>query len=240
MKRYDFSRPRPNPWGKVGAGRHDTSGEGSYRNYIFFEVGGSRLARFELDGTTPELWLGTGSGNPGLQLYGANTGTATIFFMDALSGSSGGRIRYDHSDDSFDIMPTGSTKLRIDSDLTLFSYNGSYCNITCEYASDIDIAESPTTIDSYTPSSNGSTMWLYAVHDVTGANMRGGLLIVAHNTSNVVTSLSETQTADVGDTSAVTFAASMAGGTVSLTCSVTSDNWYVRVVRVGTDRLGFL
>jgi hypothetical protein len=99
---------------------------------------------------------------------------------------------------------------------------------------DVDIATSPEVVDSFNPTGDGTVMWLYTVRSNSGANVRGGTIIVAWDDSGgTVTGLAESATSpEIGDTSGVTFTADMSGGLVRLLASVTTDNWSVYAYRI--------
>jgi hypothetical protein len=97
-------------------------------------------------------------------------------------------------------------------------------------ASNVDIDTGTETVDSLADTDGKAAFWDYVA--VNGANIRAGRIMAAWDevaSSTPVFAVSST--ADIGDTSGVTFDMDKSGNTVRLRCTVTSDNWAVYATR---------
>lgn len=92
-----------------------------------------------------------------------------------------------------------------------------------------DIDTGTESVDSFADTEGSGAIWDYVV--VSGANVRTGRIMAAWDAGTDVVVYSESSTADVGDTSGVSFAVDINSNNVRLRCTVTSDNWAVYATR---------
>ena len=92
-----------------------------------------------------------------------------------------------------------------------------------------DVDTGTESVDSFADTEGSGAIWDYVV--VSGANVRTGRVMAAWDAGTDVMVYSESSTADVGDTSGVSFAVDIDSNNVRLRCTVMSDNWAVYATR---------
>jgi hypothetical protein len=103
----------------------------------------------------------------------------------------------------------------------------------------VTVVGSPVTMQSITATRDGAALWAYhAIYSDTKAS-RAGLVHVAWDISGATATYYDESTDDiveagagVADTTALSFAASVSGSTVSLTASSSSGTWTVRTTEL--------
>ena len=92
-----------------------------------------------------------------------------------------------------------------------------------------DVDTGTENVDSFADTEGNGAIWDYVA--VSGANVRTGRIMAAWDAGTDAVVYSESSTADVGDTSGVSFAVDINSNNVRLRCTVTSDNWAVCATR---------
>ena len=92
-----------------------------------------------------------------------------------------------------------------------------------------DVDTGTENIDTFADTEGSGAIWDYVVFS--GANVRTGRVMAAWDAGTDAVVYSESSTADVGDTSGVSFVVDINSNNVRLRCTVTSDNWAVYATR---------
>lgn len=97
-------------------------------------------------------------------------------------------------------------------------------------AENTDIDTGTETVDSFADTASDGAAWIYVLKKTT--NLRTGLILAAWDAAGDTVVYSETTTGDVGDTSGVSMAVDIDTNTVRLRCTVGSDDWSCKVLRI--------
>lgn len=106
------------------------------------------------------------------------------------------------------------------------------------YAKDVALSQTnidtgTATVDSFGDTTGYGAVWRYVVDNGSGTNMRVGIITaVWDDVSDSSPEMSaDMSSADIGDTSGVSFAVDKSATTVRLRITVTSDDWSFYAVR---------
>lgn len=101
-----------------------------------------------------------------------------------------------------------------------------------DYAAEIRLKQTnidtgTTTVDSFGDTTAYGAVWRYVIDNGPGTNMRIGIIHAVWDTVSGSTPemIPDVSSADIGDTSGVSFAVTKSGTTVQLEMTVGSDDW---------------
>ena len=206
----------------------NTSGTAELRatstNFIRFSDADSS-GRINADGLI-EVSAGTS-----LTLYGPSYITVGSTSGDVLVESTTGDLllKSNSMSSSIAFADTSNTTLTTTNKTVVGSINE--LDALTVVASNTDVDTGTEVVDSFDPGENGGCVWHVYISDGTNARTSTVQSTWIYSTNNVVMA-PEFSTSDIGDTSGVTLSVSMAASTVSLSATVTSDNWNIRVRRL--------
>jgi hypothetical protein len=131
------------------------------------------------------------------------------------------------------------TRIRIDSVIETTDTARVLPNYQTKAVAAITVASSPVTVTTLTATIDGAAVYDYHVTSADLKTSRAGILQIAWDISAATAKYYDESTEDIieaggsaADTTAVAFAASVSGSTVSLTASSSSGNWTVRVTEL--------
>jgi hypothetical protein len=94
-----------------------------------------------------------------------------------------------------------------------------------------DVDTGTETVDSFADTICDGCVWDYVVKNSAGSDYRAGTVTAVWDAASDTVSYTEASTLDIGDTSGCLLSVAIAANVVTLSATVGSDNWSVRVVR---------
>lgn len=207
--------------------RIGTSTYGSLDEIRFYDVGN--------DGSswTQSYVLLTDGSNTEWNNFETNFGEVSIFnALNQLSGAVGGSLALN---DLSDVSTGGATQDQV---IAYNASSGTWSPATISgsgggwtTSENTDVDTGTENVDTFDPDGDGAVLWYYSVQN--GANHRAGTVTACWDDSAGTASYNDVSTSDIGDTSPLSLAVDMTGGsgTVRLRATATTDNWIVKVAR---------
>lgn len=213
--------------GGTNSVRIGTSTYGSLNEIRFYDVGN--------DGSTwtQSYVLLTDGSNSEWNNFETNFGEVSIFnALNQLSGAVGGSLALN---DLSDVSTGGATQDQV---IAYNSSTGTWSPATISgsgsgwtTSENVDVDTGTENVDTFDPDGDGAVLWYYSVQN--GANHRAGTVTACWDDSAGTAEYNDVSTSDIGDTSPLSLAVDMTGGsgTVRLRATATTDNWIVKVAR---------
>lgn len=188
-------------------------------------------------GTSIPLYFDLSNGGPPMQIRSStgvgimgcqDVGGTSQFYVNATAATSPITLQTD----SGDIYITSGADIKFtDSTSASKTLQDLLNNNLWTDVENLDIDTGTETVDSFSVTSDGMAVWELFVGS--GGNIRQHTFKAAWDYStNDISSQSDDYTTNIGDTSDLTLALSMSGGTITLEATAATDNWVVKGKRM--------